>query len=463
MNSLDVVEIGAKDLTGLLFDDVLIRLGYQGRIITPADWVKQIACFPHKPTVLVIGQITNEQREGILSALRSRHHKTPLFGVFRCDSGMRNNKLLDYFDDFIFLPCQEREFSLRLKCLLSNGNIKPSETGKNNLLEPFLAFNLIGHSPAFIHAIKQIKKVTCCDAPVLITGETGTGKESCARAIHYLGKRCEFAFIPINCGSIPDNLLENELFGHVRGAYTDAKHSHPGVVEQAEGGTLFLDEIDSLSDKAQVALLRFTQNQEYRPLGCCSTKQADVRIVAATNADLAERVASGCFREDLLYRLNVLPIWIPPLRERNGDIALIAQHILKCYSSRYQKPLKRLHPETLAWMEGYSWPGNVRELENLLQRGLLLSDDPFIRFDGPVESRKCRRRTVGDRRVAVFRRKQFSEAKALAIENFEKSYLQWLIAESNGNVSEAARLAGKERRALGKLLKKYNIDRAKFA
>ncbi|NOY61538.1 MAG: sigma-54-dependent Fis family transcriptional regulator [Gammaproteobacteria bacterium] len=316
---------------------------------------------------------------------------------------------------------------------------------------------MIGHSPAFLDTIKLIKKFARCDAPILIEGETGTGKEMAARAIHYLGNRRDFPFIPVNCGAIPDNLLENELFGHEKGAFTDACSAQPGIVELAHRGTLFLDEVDTLSSKAQVALLRFIQSQEYRPLGSHKIKTADVRIVTATNSNLERITQSNHFREDLMFRLNVLTVTMPPLRERSGDIEPLAQHLLKKLSCQYRQDAKFLHPDTLENMKRHSWPGNVRELENVLHREFLLSEGTTIHSNTFSGCTYERRQTRRDRRTEQFIGKKFGDAKASAISEFESTYLQWLINATNGNISEAARRAGKERRALGKLIKKYNL------
>jgi len=458
MEPLDVVFESAKTRSDFPLDNVLRRLGYRSRFLTPEAWARQVSPVPHKPSILVMGARPGER---LMSTLRCWANG-PILGVFPGDHGHWDDELLDYLDDFMRWPCHEQELGLRLNRLCCGGEIQPplSEAPA----EEFQQFDLIGRSPAFVAALGLIRNVSRCDAPVLISGETGTGKELCARAIHCLGARHKAPFIAVNCGSIPDNLIENELFGHDRGAFTDAKQANPGMVELAQGGTLFLDEIDSLSDKAQVALLRFAQNQEYRPLGSREIRQGDVRIVAATNADLGELVATGEFREDLLYRLNVLPIRMPPLRERGDDIMLIVRHVLRRFSVRYNQPEKQLHPDSLAWMQSYSWPGNVRELENLLQRGLLLSDGPLIRLEGPCDM-PCDTVCGAEQscRVDTFRGMEFNEAKARAVAHFERSYLHWLMAESSGNVSEAARRAGKERRALGKLIKKYRIDRHKYA
>jgi DNA-binding NtrC family response regulator len=235
---------------------------------------------------------------------------------------------------------------------------------------------LIGESTVFQTLLAAINKIAGYDATVLITGETGSGKELAARAIHYQGKRGNKPFIPVNCGALPDHLIENELFGHSRGAYTDARENQSGLIAQAEGGTLFLDEVDALSPKAQVSLLRFLQDGKYRPLGGSRLESADVRILAASNISLQELVDQERFRADLHYRLNVMELAVPPLRTRGDDVVLLARHFIAEAACRYNMTRMELHPDTLPWLASQPWPGNVRELQNRIQREFLMCDGP---------------------------------------------------------------------------------------
>jgi len=233
---------------------------------------------------------------------------------------------------------------------------------------------LLGASASFQQTLQAIARVARFDASVLIEGETGTGKELAAHAIHYSGARCSGPFIAVNCGALPESLVESELYGHERGAFTDAKAAYEGLVTQATGGTLFLDEIETLTPKAQAVLLRFLQDRRYRAVGGRSFRVADVRVIAASNASLAELSRVGSFRQDLFYRLNVLFLQIPPLRERRGDAALLAQGFVRRFCQQYQLAEPRLNREMLRRLDEYDWPGNVRELENLVLRELLMSD-----------------------------------------------------------------------------------------
>ena len=319
---------------------------------------------------------------------------------------------------------------------------------------------LIGESGVFQHMLAVINKIAGYDATVLISGETGSGKELAARAIHYQGKRADKPFIPVNCGALPDHLIENELFGHCKGAYTDAREAQNGLIAQAEGGTLFLDEVDALSPKAQVSLLRFLQDGKYRPLGGTRLLSADVRILAASNDDLQALVNQDRFRADLHYRLNVMELAVPPLRERGDDIVMLARHFINEAACRYNMVQLELHPDTLPWLARQPWPGNVRELQNRIQREFLMCDGPDLLICDPAPESERRRKA--DRRQALLDAQNntlnFNDAKQATLQAFERNHLIRLMRESAGNVSHAARLAGKERRALGKLLKKYCIE-----
>ncbi len=319
---------------------------------------------------------------------------------------------------------------------------------------------LIGESEVFQDMLAAIAKIAGYDATVLITGETGSGKELAARAIHYQGRRSDKPFIPVNCGALPDPLLENELFGHSKGAYTDARDSHSGLIAQAEGGTLFLDEIDALSPKAQISLLRFLQDGNYRPLGGSRQESADVRILAASNVDLQALIQQGRFRADLHYRLNVMELTAPPLRARGNDVILLARHFIAEAACRYNMTRLDLHPDTLAWLPRQPWPGNVRELQNRIQREFLMCDGPDILIRDPLP--ESERRQKADRRQTQLGvhpdTLNFNAAKQATLQAFERHHLIRLMRASAGNVTQAARLAGKERRALGKLLKKYCIE-----
>jgi DNA-binding NtrC family response regulator len=312
---------------------------------------------------------------------------------------------------------------------------------------------MIGQSESLKALRTLIDKVALYDAPVLIEGETGTGKELAARAIHYGSSRRDRPFVPVNCGALPDSLIESELFGHRRGAFTDARRDQQGLVALAHSGTLFLDEVDALTPKAQVTLLRFLQDQQYRPLGGEREERTDARIIAASNAELTGLVEEGRFRIDLLYRLKLMHVVLPPLRDRKGDVPLLSEHFVQIGSARFGRPVRPLAAETLSWFEQYSWPGNVRELEHTIYHALLLSDGVTISIPPPP----CLGGALATTALPTYRL-----AKEQAIAAFEHAYLARVINESRGNVSVAARLAGTERRHLGRLLKKHQLVRVPF-
>ena len=304
--------------------------------------------------------------------------------------------------------------------------------------------------------------MAACDATVLIQGETGTGKELAARDVHYLSSRRAYPFVPVNCGAIPDNLFESELFGYVKGAFTDAKSTKPGLVVHAEGGTLFLDEIECLSQRGQVALLRFLQDQTYCPVGGV-VKSANLRIVAASNRDLEKMTQEGEFRSDLYYRLALLTLSIPPLRERTGDPELLARYFIKVGSERYGVSSRTLHHDTITWINKYQWPGNVRELENFIYRELILSDTSEIHIVGNIQTEQVKeRRHKPDRRQLAWLRMHYQPAKTMAIKDFDQQYFNNLLTRAEGNISAAARLAGKERRSLSRLLQRSGIEIFRF-
>jgi DNA-binding NtrC family response regulator len=332
------------------------------------------------------------------------------------------------------------------------GCLAPARTVTERLKEKLGLKRLIGQSSAFIDEIKKIPLIAGCHATVLISGETGTGKELCARAIHYLSPRAQKPFVPVNCGAIPADLVENELFGHERGAYTGASTSELGLIEEANEGTLLLDEIDCLPPLAQVKLLRFLQEKEYRPLGSRKSYKADVRIIAASNADLEEATSAGKLRRDLYYRLDAIRLRLPALRERREDILLLARHFLYAYTAEFDKGLMDFSPEAAQMLMLYDWPGNVRELEHVIERAVLLSESKLIQADDVTVPRPDAPPDLDSFRVE----------KNRMIEQFEKSYIQKLLLTCQGNITKAARVARKNRRAFWELVRKYRIDARSF-
>ena len=311
------------------------------------------------------------------------------------------------------------------------------------------ADGLIGRSRGMLAVYKQIAHAAGSDAPVLITGETGTGKELIARALHHHSRRAARPFVPVNCGALAESLLESELFGHVRGSFTGAVGDKKGVFEQAHGGSIFLDEIGETTAAVQVRLLRVLEQGEVRPVGASRVTTVNVRVVAATNRDLEQSVREGSFRQDLYYRLNVIRIAVPPLRERREDIPLLAAHVLRDVATR-GGPLRRLSPEALAALMSYAWPGNVRELENVLERlALAATGDSLEREDLPAVFR--------ERPPATLEEPLFDGLPSL--EQMEKRYLAHVLETLKGNRTRAAEVLGIDRRTLYRMMERFGMDR----
>jgi DNA-binding NtrC family response regulator len=334
---------------------------------------------------------------------------------------------------------------------------------------------LVGDAPAFRAVISRLPVVARADATVLLAGETGTGKELVARAIHYMSDRHRGAFTAVNCGALPDSLLEDDLFGHERGAFTDARAARGGLLHQAHGGTLFLDEVDSLSPRAQVSLLRVLQDRSFRALGSSEERRVDVRIIAATNVDLFQLVHEKAIRSDLYYRLSVLTVSLPPLRERREDILPLTHHFLLRLGSADLPPL-RLAAEAKDALLGHEWPGNVRELENAVLRAVSLCDgDTITAADLGLRARArsvARPAGLADVQVAapppaladvaIDLTRSFGDLKRETVTRFEREYLTHLLLACAGNVSQAARQARKERRDFRRLLRKHDLDPRRF-
>jgi DNA-binding NtrC family response regulator len=428
---------------------VLRSLGYEARMGSASSGVQQ----DQKSGMLVVLLGSGSgNRERVLSAL-AHTPAAPSLALMVEGEGGWDAGVMDRCCDCAQWPCAGEELAYRLGRLCQGWKPRDRLDPEPLLEETLAGLNLIGRSTPFLAVMDQLRRMVACEAPVLIKGETGTGKELVARALHYLGERSGGPFVPVNCGALPDHLVENELFGHERGAYTDAGSSAPGAIGEAAGGTLFLDEVEALSPRAQAALLRFLQDREYRPLGARRGRRADTRVIAASNADLKTLCVERTFRADLYFRLDILSLTLPPLRARGGDITHLAQHFIDRYAHQYGRPAVGLDPRCRPLMQAYAWPGNVRELENLVHREVLLSDGQRILLNPGREAPPAATAWPAPADLS----NSFAEAKARAIETFERDYLTRLMDATGGNVTQAARRAAKERRALGKLLKKHRI------
>ncbi len=303
---------------------------------------------------------------------------------------------------------------------------------------------LIAESLAMQPVLRLMERVGPSDANVLILGEHGTGKEVVAQWLHASSARAERPMVAVNLGGIPDGLFESELFGHVRGAFTDAKTDRIGRFELAEGGTLFLDEIANLPLPQQAKLLRVLETGEYERVGASRARRADVRVVAATNADIRAEVKSGRFREDLLFRLNTVEIWLPPMRERRADVPLLAAHFLRRYATRYRKVAKEFAPDAMELLLRHSWPGNVRELDHAVERAVLMTEG------GPVRARDFGPGGGGDGAGAA-------TLDQMSLEDVERVLIQKALTRAAGNVSDAAKALGLSRSALYRRLKRHGF------
>jgi transcriptional regulator with PAS, ATPase and Fis domain len=316
--------------------------------------------------------------------------------------------------------------------------------------------SLVGNSPRMKIVRALIAKLANSDSTVLITGESGTGKELAARAIHEISPRREQVFVPVNCGAIPEELLESELFGHVRGAFTGAVNARQGRFQLAHGGTLFLDEIGEMSPKLQVKLLRVLQEREFEPVGSDHAVQVDVRVVTATNQDLRVAVREGKFREDLFYRLNVLPLELPPLRHREGDIALLIRHFLNLHGRRKGKELLEVDTAAMAALEKYRWPGNVREVENLIERLVVLTEDGTIRTSDLPDYVISNSVPQHQNSTRVALPEEGVDLDGV-LERIENGFIQQALQRSHGNKTVAAELLNLNRTTFIERLRKKGM------
>ncbi len=315
--------------------------------------------------------------------------------------------------------------------------------------------NIIGDSKAILDVIDLVRKVADTDSTILVLGESGTGKELVARAIHGLSPRTDQMLVPINCSAIPADLLESELFGHVRGAFTGAHMARVGRFEMAHNGTIFLDEIAEMSPHLQAKLLRVLQEKSFTPVGGTKTVQVDARVVAATNKDLDEEVEEGRFRADLYFRLNVIPIRIPPLRERTGDIPLLISHFVEKCNREKSRAIEGIRPDALAVLQRYPWPGNIRELENLIERIAVLKGSGWIEIpDIPDKLRQTE--TLPCSAVPVLGEGGLDIRNATEI--FENSLISQALRISGGNKNRAAMLLGLKRTTFVEMLKRKNLE-----
>ncbi len=356
-------------------------------------------------------------------------------------------------DDYLVKPFRAEEVLRRIQAVLERQGLRREVRRLRREVGTRYGFgNLLGRSPAMRAFLGQLEQVAATRSTVLLMGESGTGKEMAARALHYNSDRAERPFVVIDCAAIPETLQESELFGHTRGAFTGAVAAKRGLFEEAHGGTLFLDEVGDLSAATQAKLLRVLQEGTIRRLGDTRTIQVDVRIIAATNRDLPAEVRAGRFREDLFFRLNVLPLRLPPLRERPEDIPLLTEHFLRRFAAETGRPVRQIAPPALDCLMAYRWPGNVRELEHAIERAVLLSQGETLEVgDLPPAVQGGGGQGVEEAPLRL------RDAVARLNADLERGLIRRALARTGGNRTEAAVLLGISRRALLYKLKEYGI------
>jgi DNA-binding NtrC family response regulator len=362
--------------------------------------------------------------------------------------------------DFITKPFEHDALVVRLEKALERSALIRENLRLHQECSPLPVFqDLVGKSAVMQRLYETIRMAAKTELTVLITGESGTGKDLTGRALHALSPRSRGPFVAVNCPTVPENILESELFGYRKGAFTHATENRTGLFQEAQGGTIFLDEIGDISPTIQTKLLRVLQEKEIKPLGDTRSVTVDVRIIASTNQNLEAKIKKGEFREDFYYRLNVLPIRLPSLREHREDIPLIANHLLEKQSAAMDRPLKRISPELMQVFTGLDWPGNVRELENLIMRGISFSSGNDIQpKDVGIDLSPAPQGAL----PADFGTLSYKEAKRQNLQQFNAQYIGRVLAECKGNVSQAARACGLERQALQQIMRRYGIRAALY-
>lgn len=330
---------------------------------------------------------------------------------------------------------------------------------RQELQEKYGFHNIVGKSKKMQEIYRIIAKVAMTDSTVLIYGQSGTGKELIARAIHFNSSRREKQFVPVDCAVLSENLLESELFGHIRGSFTGAVTTKPGLFEVADGGTVFLDEIGNISLSIQAKLLRVLQEREFTPVGGTKAKKVDIRLIAATNKDLEKMIKEETFREDLFYRLNIVPIYLPPLRERQEDIPVLATHFLKKYAEEMGKTIKGFSPEAMEKLMRHPWPGNVRELENVIERTVVMIDDDMVRVEHLILPGQQNKEVLENH--VPLTSEELKEIKKQvrekAVEEIERAFVLNALERHQWNVTRAAEEVGMLRPNFQALMRKYNI------
>jgi len=427
--------------------EALRRSGYRG---IPAESPVQAMDVMRRERVdILLVELADRRADGLAVISRAKEFQPEAFSIAITDYDSIDRALRAVQEgayDYLIKPLSLDKIDRAIeKALEARDLILENRRLQAQLRERFSFKNIVGKSPPFLRVLNVIAQVAPTRSTVLISGESGTGKELVAQAIHYNSPRASGPFVKLSCAALPESLLESELFGHERGAFTGAVRRKDGLFKAADGGTLFLDEIGELSSGLQAKLLRAIEEGEIRPVGSITPQQVDVRIIAATNRDLARAVREGSFREDLYYRLNVISIHLPPLRERKDDIPLLAYHFLMKHSSELGKELHAISPEAMRYLESYNWPGNVRELENAIEHAVVMAtSDPIRAGDLPESVRSGGTPDTGD-------------LPLLPLRELERRAIHAALRRTEGDKREAAKLLGIGVATLYRKIKKYNL------
>ncbi|MCL4217449.1 MAG: sigma-54 dependent transcriptional regulator [Candidatus Hydrogenedentes bacterium] len=435
-----------------VLEDILTSSGYTA--LTAASGTEALAAVENEDFDLLLTDLRMPEMDG-MTLLREVKRRRPDIEVVMMTAFATVNTAVAAMKegaaDYLQKPFDKEELLVVVQKVLEHRALREENRQLRELVTDTVSLgNIIGESPAMQEVFDRVRRAVAVNSTVLIQGESGTGKELVARHIHFAGPRKKKPFIVVNCAAIPDTLVESELFGHEKGAFTGAEISRQGKFEVANGGTLFLDEIGDMRLDSQAKLLRVLQDGVVERVGASTTRQVDVRVIAATNRDLRKAVDQGEFREDLYFRLEVLPVRLPPLRERMDDLPLLVSHFRGKLSRRLGKPAPTVAPDAIEAMRRYRWPGNVREIENTLEQLFILTDSSTIRAKDLPEKLRVRAPEKGEYELP---------AGGVVLEDLEEELIRQALNRSGGSIKEAAELLGLTYKTLQYRLKKHDIDR----